>query len=204
MAKDTTSPARSSRRTTRCWAMAARAMRASRRTWCRTRPPRTGRATGIVAGWVRGPSMAASRPSPSAPRPCISTRSVSGSSHSCACRGCISLGARRERSHMPPMDIDPADWPDLNRLLDEALDKPAAQRAAWLASLGGEQQAVKARLRELLARKDSVETGEFLETLPKFAGATEAVVSSGSAGDVVGPYRLLRELGSGGMGAVWL
>lgn len=105
---------------------------------------------------------------------------------------------------MPPMNIDPAEWSRLNALLDQALDKPPAERAAWLEALGAEHEAVKSQLRALLSQGASVETGDFLKTLPKFALGEEEQPVAGTAGEVVGHYRLMRQLGSGGMGAVWL
>jgi serine/threonine protein kinase/tetratricopeptide (TPR) repeat protein len=106
---------------------------------------------------------------------------------------------------MARLQIDAASWSTLSRLLDEALDQRPADRAAWLESLGPEHEGLKPQLRDLLAAKSPVETADFLGTLPRVGAADlESTALAGTAGDIVGPYRLLRELGSGGMGAVWL
>ena len=53
-------------------------------------------------------------------------------------------------------------WTQLNRLLDEALDLPPADRERWLASLGPEHEPLKARLFALLAQASSVQVSSFL------------------------------------------
>jgi serine/threonine-protein kinase len=64
-------------------------------------------------------------------------------------------------------------------------------------------------LRDLLARQAGVGTDDFLETLPKFTLAADAAAEQTQGpsvleGETVGPYRLLREIGRGGMSTVWL
>ena len=100
------------------------------------------------------------------------------------------------------------DWPAVSRCLDEALALPAEQRDDWLNALS-ETAVVKVALRRLLASAAAIETSDFLEALPPLAVAPDeaepsAAESSARAGLVVGPYRLLNELGFGGMGSVWL
>jgi eukaryotic-like serine/threonine-protein kinase len=89
----------------------------------------------------------------------------------------------------------------LNALLDEALDMPAEQRDAWLARLPMESQSLAPELRVLLAHQH-VDTGD---VIPRAANALLDAPTPGAEapGDVIGPYRLLTQLGHGGMSTVW-
>jgi serine/threonine-protein kinase len=100
------------------------------------------------------------------------------------------------------MPITAADWKRLSPLLNEALDLPPAECAAWLATLPPEHADLRESLAAVLAQRSAIETGDFLERLPEFS-AVPAALTLGP-GTVVGPYRLLREIGTGGTASVWL
>ena len=60
-------------------------------------------------------------------------------------------------------------WPLINRLLDQALDLAPEARERWLENLVAEDLAVRATLRQLLDVQCGIESGAFLDRLPKVA-----------------------------------
>lgn len=100
---------------------------------------------------------------------------------------------------------DPQRLRQMNALLEVALSLDESERAPWLQALPPEQQAYVPLLKTLLARV-SIETDTFMKEPVGLAfdklGDREAV--DDQPDDVIGPYRLIHELGSGGMATVWL
>ncbi len=92
-------------------------------------------------------------------------------------------------------------WRRLEALLDEALDLGPGERDAWLERQDPE---LREELSALLAAHDQADS--FLE-MPAAEAAADLVVEEAEedlSGQVIGPYRLLGELGQGGMGTVYL
>jgi tetratricopeptide (TPR) repeat protein len=88
-------------------------------------------------------------------------------------------------------------WSRVLELLDEALELEPERRAPWLAALAARDALLAARLGELLALDAVNRESGFMERSPLDMGAE-------LAGRQVGPYEIVRLLGRGGMGSVWL
>ena len=106
---------------------------------------------------------------------------------------------------MSPLLKFAAVWPAINALLDEALNLPPSEHATWLDGLVGERGAHREALRMLLAQQAEIETDDFLQEIPRLnIDAARVPAHALVEGSHVGVYRLISEIGRGGMGTVWL
>jgi serine/threonine protein kinase/Tol biopolymer transport system component len=106
------------------------------------------------------------------------------------------------------MTLSIAQMAAMSRLLDEALPLDAAGRRAWLESLPAEHQALAQHLSAALLPEEVQAAGleplspQSMAAFARLSGAMGA--SRLEPGARVGPYELIRPLGSGGMAEVWL
>ncbi len=94
-------------------------------------------------------------------------------------------------------------------LLDEALDLDVAARDAWLDALPESHTHLRRALQRMLSEALAAEPAQGSGLQEQIAAVVQdAVAQPGTAdlnpGEHVGPYELVREIGRGGMGFVWL
>src|SRR6185503_3101692 len=106
-----------------------------------------------------------------------------------------------------PLVVDPAVWQRLAPFVDQVLDLDAGERAAFLQRLAASEPELRRELDAFLASEAAARN--FMER-PLDARATALLRAmaqderswdaSQLEGTTIGPYRVVRELGQGGMG----
>jgi serine/threonine-protein kinase len=97
-----------------------------------------------------------------------------------------------------------ARWHRIEALFHEALAQPEAAREAWLDAQGDDAD-IRADVRRLLAADAQLAKAPLIDAAVQAVARDVVAPDASLATDArLGPWRLLHELGRGGMGVVWL
>jgi serine/threonine protein kinase/TolB-like protein len=105
---------------------------------------------------------------------------------------------------MPPSVAEIA---KISSLLDQAMPLDIPARRRWIERLPSEHRKLATVLRHSLLPRQKDTTTIRLDTLPSIDAAPDdlpTVTGDRKAGERIGPYQLLHQVGSGGMAEVWL
>ncbi len=100
--------------------------------------------------------------------------------------------------------MTPTRWLQVDQLLAATLEQPRAERTAFLASVCDGDETLRQEVLSLLAGDE--EADDFLEASPvsEIAELMRQPEAAYAPGSHIGPYRIVREIGRGGMGLVLL
>jgi eukaryotic-like serine/threonine-protein kinase len=95
--------------------------------------------------------------------------------------------------------VNPERWQRIKELFGSALEQEHGERSAFLRKACGQDDELRTELESLLASFDSNKS-----TAGGSAPSASPTHSVAAAGQNIGRYRIIRQIGSGGMGAVYL
>ncbi|MGH9755416.1 MAG: protein kinase domain-containing protein, partial [Blastocatellia bacterium] len=98
--------------------------------------------------------------------------------------------------------MTPERWQQVDHMLQEALEREPAERAAFLARAGGGDDELRREVESLLVFIQRA--GAFIETPPAVIAADLIAAKESRGGQAIGHYQIVREIGRGGMGEVYL
>jgi len=95
--------------------------------------------------------------------------------------------------------ISAEQWRVLRPYIEKGLEMTDDERVTWLSSLNAQNPVLSAQLASLLEEHSVLAKAGFLEN-----SLTAPWGAVGLAGQAIGPYSLISQIGQGGMGSVWL
>ncbi|HMB27853.1 MAG TPA: protein kinase [Blastocatellia bacterium] len=98
--------------------------------------------------------------------------------------------------------MTPERWKQVDQLLQEALGRDSADRPAFIAEACGADDELRREVESLLGFHDRA--WNFIETPPSEVAADWLAAEESRAGQTIGHYQLIRRIGRGGMGEVYL
>lgn len=102
-----------------------------------------------------------------------------------------------------PTALTPERWRVVRALFDEALAREPARRAAFVRAAAAGDAALAREVVSLLAALDEEDDRFEQPAVAQLAGRAEARTGPAMEGRRIGAYRVLREVGQGGMGSVY-